>query len=133
MSKEVDSGINMYEFNKVNMGKNLPILKTDDEIEGAKLVISNYINETMGEFYMMLNHDNRDFTLFNFFNGILTTVKVKTMTDDIIECMENRGYGLLDVNLDEAGAAVEIWVKDKETEAVFMYLLFPYDIGVIKY
>ena len=132
MSKEIDSGIDMYSFNRVNMGQ-LPYLETEEEIEFAKIVIKNYINKTCGEFYMMLNHDLRDFTLFNFKNGVLTDVKIKVMIDDIIECMENRGFGLLDVGLDEVGLAVEIWVKNRETEAVYMFLLFPYDLGVIQY
>ena len=132
MNKEVDMGIDMYSFNRVNMGQ-LPYLETKDELESAKLFIKNYINKTCSEFYMMLNHDLRDFTLFNFKNGILTDIKINIMADDIIECMNNRGFGLLDVGLDEADAAIEIWVKDRETEAVHMFLLFPYDNGVIQY
>ena len=82
---------------------------------------------------MLLNHDNKDFTLFHFKNGIGSDVKINVMANDIIECMENRGFGLLDVSLDEAGCAEEVWVKDRETETVYMYLLFPYDNGVIEY
>lgn len=132
MEKEVDMGIDMYSFNRVNMGQ-LPYLETEEELDGAKTIIKNYINKTCNEFYMMLNHDLRDFTLFNFRNGLLNNTKIQVMANDIIECMQNRGFGLLDVNLDEAETAIEIWVKNKETEAVFMFLLFPYDMGVIQY
>lgn len=132
MSKEIDMGLDVYSFNRVNMGQ-LPYLETAEEIESVKTYIKNYINSTGSEFYMMLNHDLRDFTLFNFKNGILNDIKIKVMADDIIECMENRGFGLLDVGLDEAEIALEIWVKNVETEAVHMFLLFPYDNGVIQY
>ena len=132
MEKEVDIGIDMYSFNRVNMGQ-LPYLETEEEIDGAKIIIKNYINKTCNEFYMMLNHDLRDFTLFNFRNGLLNDTKIQVMADDIIECVQNRGFGLLDVNPDEAGMAIEIWVKNRETETVYMFLLFPYDVGVIQY
>lgn len=132
MNKEVDMGMNVYDFNRVNMGQ-LPYLETEEEIANAKKVLKNYINKTCCEFYMMLNHDLRDFTLFNFKNGILTEIKANIMADDVVKCMENRGYGLLDIELNEEGSAVEIWIKDRDTETVYMFLLFPYDIGVIQY
>lgn len=132
MNKEIDSGMNIYDFNRVNMGQ-LPYLETKEEIDSVKTFLKNYINSTYGNYYMMLNHDRKDFTLFNFLNGVFTDIKITTMVDDIIECMENRGLGFLDVELDNAETAVEIWVKDRNTEAVFMYLLFPYDNGVIEY
>ena len=131
MSKEVDMGIDMYSFNRVNMGQ-LPYLETEEEINGAKNIIRNYLKTNASNYYMLLNHDNRDFTLFNFRENI-TGLKIDVMTNDIIECMENRGFGLLDVGLDEAGCAIEVWVKDRETETVYMYLLFPYENGVIEY
>lgn len=131
MNKEVDMGIDMYSFNRVNMGQ-LPYLETEEEIKGAKSIIKNYLKTNTSNYYMLLNHDNRDFTLFNFRENI-TDLKINTMTNDVIECMENRMFGLLDVGLDEAGCAIEVWVKDRKTEAVYMYLLFPYENGVIEY
>ena len=132
MNKEVDMGIDMYSFNRVNMGQ-LPYLETEEEIECAKRCLKNYINHTFSTYYMLLNHDNKDFTLFHFKNGVGNDTKINTMVNDIIECMENRGFGLLEINSDETGRAQEIWVKDKKTETVYMYLLFPYDMGVIEY
>ena len=132
MNKEINTGVNMYEFNRVNMGQ-LPFLTTKEEIDGAKAQVIDYIEKTNSNYYMMLNHDKKDFTLFNFQNDYISNFKILSMANDVIECMENRGLGLLDIGLDEAGCALEIWVKDRYTEAVFMYLLFPYDNGVIEY
>lgn len=132
MSKEIDSGINMYEFNRINMGQ-FPYLETEEEINRAKLTLKSYIRKTLGSFYMMLNHERKDFTLFYFQNDTITEVKINTMVNDIIECMDNRNLGLLDVCLDDADAAIEVWVKDRETETVYLYILFPYDNGVIQY
>jgi hypothetical protein len=132
MNKEIDSGVNMYDFNRVNMGR-LPVLKTEEELNGAKQVIKNFINEKLAKYYMLLNHDNRYFTLFNFVNGVITDTKNKLMANDIIECMQNFGFGIIDIFEDETGEALEVWVKNLETEAVYMYLLFPYDFGVLEY
>jgi hypothetical protein len=132
MSKEIDSGVNMYEFNRINMGR-LPVLKTEEELNGAKQVIKNFVNEKLANYYMLLNHDNRYFTLFNFKSGVISELKVNVMSDDVIECMQNFGFGIIDIFEDTTGEALEVWVKNLETEAVYMYLLFPYDFGVLEY
>lgn len=132
MAQEIDSGMNLYEFNRVNMGK-LPVLKTIEEFEGAKLVIENFINDKLGTYYMMLNHERKDFTLFNFLQGVIVDSKTETMINDVLECMDNRSLDIIDISPDEANMALEIWVKERQTEAVYMYLLFPYDFGVIEY
>ena len=132
MSKEIDSGISMYEFNRANMGQ-LPYLETEEEIASAKAFLKQYIKENGASFYMMLNYDNKDFTLFHFNNGIIIDAKLEVMAEDIFECMDNRGFGMLDISLDNAELAIEIWVKDRATDAVYLYMLFPYDMGVIEY
>jgi hypothetical protein len=131
MSKEIDSGINMYAFNRANMGK-LPIL-TKKGLEGAKQVVVNFVNEKLAQYYMLLNHDNRYFTLFNFNSNVTNDAKVSLMGNDVVECMQNCNFGIIDISKDESGDALEVWVKDLETEVVYMYLLFPYDFGVIEY
>lgn len=131
-NKEVDMGINMYDFNRVNMGR-LPLLKTEDEINGAKDVIKRFANQMLAKYYMLLNHDTRYFTLFNFTNGKIDSIKIQQMSNDVIECMQNLNYGIIDISPDENGGGLEIWVKDLETETVYMYILFPYDLGVIEY
>lgn len=132
MSKEIDSGVNLYDFNRVNMGK-LPLLETEAELECAKIMIKNFINANPDTYYMLLNHDNRYFTVFNFKGGLLSELKIKVMANDVIECMKNFGFGIIDISPNEAGNALEVWVKNIETDAVFMYLLFPYGFGVLEY
>jgi homospermidine synthase len=130
MNKEIDTGMNMYDFNRVNMGQ-LPLLETEEQFEGAKLVVKNFLNAKPASYYMLLNHDNRYFTLFHI--DFMTEVKKDVVAQDIIECMQNCGFGIIDINEDEGGNALEVWVKDLETETVYMYLFFPYDFGVIEY
>lgn len=132
MTKDIETGVSMYDFNRANMGK-LPLLD-EEGIEGAKNVVRKFLTrQTENFYYMLLNHENRYFTLFEFTHNIKSDDRINTMADDVIECMLNCGFGIIDINEDEIGMALEVWVKDIETEAVHMYLLFPYDFGVIKY
>lgn len=132
MTKDIETGVSMYDFNRANMGK-LPLLD-EEGIEGAKNVVRKFLTrQTENFYYMLLNHENRYFTLFEFTHNIKSDDRINTMADDVIECMLNCGFGIIDINEDEIGMALEVWVKDVETEVVHMYLLFPYDFGVIKY
>ena len=132
MTKDIETGVSMYDFNRANMGK-LPLLD-EEGIEGAKNVVRKFLTrQTENFYYMLLNHENRYFTLFEFTHNIKSDDRINTMADDVIECMLNCGFGIIDINEDEIGMALEVWVKEIETEAVHMYLLFPYDFGVIKY
>lgn len=132
MTKDIETGVSMYDFNRANMGK-LPLLD-EEGVEGAKNVVRKFLTrQTENFYYMLLNHENRYFTLFEFTHNIKSDDRINTMADDVIECMLNCGFGIIDINEDEIGMALEVWVKDVETEAVHMYLLFPYDFGVIKY
>ena len=132
MTKDIETGVSMYDFNRANMGK-VPLLD-EEGIEGAKNVVRKFLTrQTENFYYMLLNHENRYFTLFEFTHNIKSDDRINTMADDVFECMLNCGFGIIDINEDEIGMALEVWVKDIETEAVHMYLLFPYDFGVIKY
>lgn len=132
MSKEMQAGINLYEFNKINMGK-LPILKTEEEILGAKSVVIKFLEENPATYYMLLNHENRYFTLFNFKSEGSKSNAKSVMAQDVIECMEYCGFDLIDICLDEDGYALEVWGKKQTEQEACMYLLFPYDSGVIEY
>jgi hypothetical protein len=48
--------------------------------------------------------------------------------------MENRGLGIVNVEITDEGVAVEIWVKEPgQMEAADLYYLFPADQMVITY
>ena len=129
--KDINMEVNLYEFNRVNMGK-LPLLKTKEEIDSAKKVIQTFIQNCDATYYMLLNHDNHYFTLFSFKSEKNETI-ILTMAQDVIDCLESCGLGVIDINLNETLDALEVWVKDLDKEVVYMYMLFPYDSGVIEY
>ena len=130
--KEIDTGVSLYDFNRANMGQ-FPILSTEEELNGAKNIILDFLCRDEMSYYMLLNHETRYFTLFEFSNGVKSDGRREAMANDVIECMLNCRYGILDICYDNAGTALEVWVKDLDTDTVYMYLLFPYDFGVIVY
>ena len=83
MTKDIETGVSMYDFNRANMGK-LPLLD-EEGIEGAKNVVRKFLTrQTENFYYMLLNHENRYFTLFEFTHNIKSDDRINTMADDVI-------------------------------------------------
>lgn len=126
---DVDMGLNVYEFNK-NIMKQLPVME-EVGIEKVKETLKDYLENTPAEQYlMMLCREKNDYTLFNFYD----TWDDAQFADDVIECFENRGLGIVDSEIIDDGVAMEIWVKQPgQMEEADLYYLFPADQMVIEY
>ena len=124
---DVDIGLNVYEFNK-NIMKQLPVI---EDLKGVRETLIKYIHETPAKQYlMMLCREQNDYTLFNFNNNRFNN----QFDQDVIECMENRGFGIVSAEIIDDGVAMEIWVKEPgQMESADLYYLFPADKMVIKY
>ena len=124
---DVDMGLNVYEFNK-NIMKQLPVI---EDLKGVRETLIKYLHETPAEQYLMLLcRERNDYTLFNFED----TWTNNQFDQDIIECMENRGLGIVNVEIVDEGVAVEIWVKEPgQMGTADLYYLFPADQMVITY
>ena len=124
---DVDMGLNVYEFNK-NIMKQLPVI---EDLKGVRETLIKYIHETPAKQYlMMLCREQNDYTLFNFNNNRFNN----QFDQDVIECMENRGFGIVNAEIIDDGMAMEIWVKEPgQMENADLYYLFPADQMVIEY
>lgn len=124
---DVDMGLNVYEFNK-NIMKQLPVI---EDLKGVRETLIKYIHETPAKQYlMMLCREQNDYTLFNLNNNRFNN----QFDQDVIECMENRGFGIVSAEIIDDGVAMEIWVKEPgQMESADLYYLFPADKMVIKY
>ena len=123
----VDMGLNVYEFNK-NIMKQLPVI---EDLKGVRETLIKYIHETPAKQYlMMLCREQNDYTLFNFNNNRFNN----QFDQDVIECMENRGFGIVNAEIIDDGMAMEIWVKRPgQMEEADLYYIFPADQMVIEY
>ena len=124
---DVDMGLNVYEFNK-NIIKQLPVI---EDLQSIREILIKYIHETPAKRYlMMLCREQNDYTLFNFNNNRFNN----QFDQDLIECIENRGFGFVNAEIIDNGIAMEIWVKEPgQMETANLYYLFPADAMVIEY
>ena len=120
-------GLRVYEFNK-NIMKQLPVI---EDLKGVRETLIEYIHETPAKQYlMMLCREQNDYTLFNLNNNRFNN----EFDQDIIECMENRDFGIVSCEIIDDGVAVELWVKrPNQMENADLYYIFPADAMVIKY
>ena len=114
-----------YEINK-NLVEKYEKELTTKELQNKKTEIINFIQETEGQYYMLLCNDKKDYTIFN----ILNKNNIKEMTNILVdECLTNRGI-IKGIDLTKDKCAIEIWLSI-ENEA-FCYYFFKYDDAVIE-
>lgn len=119
--------MNLYDVNKQIFAQ-LPEIN-EKEVEEAKNGIKNFIMKNYygnnSHYFMLLNNEEHDYTLFS----IISHFSIDTIIKDIFECVRNRGTLKMveiyddDTNMNQIG----FWIDDK------IYFFFPYDNGVIEY
>jgi hypothetical protein len=110
--------------------KQWPIIEGEG-LENVKQELRNYLENTPAEQYlMMLCREKNDYTLFNFYD----VWDDAQFADDVIECFENRGLGIVNSEIIDDGVAMEIWVKQPgQMEEADLYYIFPADSMIIEY
>lgn len=116
-----------YDINKDLVQKYEKTL-TDEELQQKKELIAQYILEVKQFYFMLLCHEQRDYTLFNLNNESDYEKSLKTATE-LIECLNNRGQ-IKGIDKTKDNMAIEIWISN-ENES-FAYYFFGYDEGVIE-
>jgi hypothetical protein len=126
---DVDMNLTVYDYNK-NIMKQWPIVEGEG-LDNVKQELRNYLENTPAEQYlMMLCREKNDYTLFNFYD----VWDDAQFADDVIECFENRGLGIVNSEIIDDGVAMEIWVKQPgQMEEADLYYIFPADSMIIEY
>lgn len=91
--------------------------------------VEQFFKDTDNTYYMMLCHENRDYTVFR----ISEVESIPEAASIVKECLENRGK-TYSIEKDKNGA-IEIWIEMKNFEdedELYCYLLFPYDAAIIE-
>ncbi len=143
----LDAG-NLYELNK-DMVENKEAILTKEEITNKKELVKNYITETNNKYYMLLNRENADYTIFNIkekFNSVegakanevlsecesffRINKSIAEMINILIdECCSDRG-DIKGIERTPDGGAVEIWIS--RFGESYAYYFFEYDKAVIE-
>ena len=99
---------------------------TNTELKKKIREIKQFFLTKNDKYFMLLNRETYNFTLFNL--GMKDEVTMKRIMQDFKECLQNRGPV---ISIDPADEnAYEIWISVDDD--VLAYYLFPYDIGVIE-
>lgn len=118
------TGMTLYDLNKSLINQLMPL--DDTELYEAGEDILAFCEENRNKYYMLLCHELRYFTLFNYY--VVTDRPLPNIEEEVIACAHDIGSIVSVENKDDA---IEIWVKTEEDEVYVMYF-FPYDRGVIK-
>ncbi len=100
-------------------------------LNSKKEEIKNFLEKTKNQYYMLLCHEKRDYSLFDLGYEIYYSYREKckkTINILIDECLKNRGE-IRGIDITKDKQAIEIWVSTKEES--YAYYFFPYDKGVI--
>lgn len=112
-----------YTINKMIIGQ-LPIMGKE-ELSDSKNMLYEFTHDSIAGYFMLLCNEKHDYTVFE----INEDEYDEPVEDVIIEILETRG-DIKQINALEDGSAIECWITDNED--TYMYMLFPYDWGVIK-
>lgn len=116
----MDLNLDLYSMNQMMMGQ-LPRI-TDKEMDNFKEGIISFKNSKNGNYYMLLSHENRDYTLFRIKDKD-NSESDELFVKELLETLNNRG-SIKSFEIKSEG--IEIWINDS------FYALFPYDLGVIE-
>lgn len=121
VTKEIDTGLSIYEINKNLMKEEKPLDPIAINIAIKKA--ADGILASFKKYWMLLCRERNDYTVF-IVNGS------NNLEKELKETLLNRGY-LLSIDKQEDGN-FEIWIRDSITEENFVYYLFDYTFGIIE-
>ncbi len=82
---------NLYDLNKSLVEKNEKEL-TATEIEIKKQLLIDFINKSLYCYYMLLCHERRDYTIFEYKDNHKAMEKTSKLVNILVdECLKNRG------------------------------------------
>lgn len=113
----------LYDLNKQVIFQ-LPNLTPEKIMSGLDL-IEDFVNKTNNTYYMLLNHDLHYYTIF-----MRCDTEEDRLAQATYECLSSLRCTYKSIDYTADGDAVEIWLHNEEIGAI-MFLLFPYDQGVV--
>jgi hypothetical protein len=117
----------LYDLNKSMVEQSEKKLSTT-ALQNKKNEVVRFLASTDNQYYMLLCHEKRDYTIFR-----LTKKELENRTEItnvlIDECLINRG-DVKGIDLTQDGGAIEIWLSNEGESCA--YYFFPYDAALIE-
>lgn len=116
----------IYELNQINYGR-LPPLSAAD-LAAAKETVADFLNWHRANYYMLLNHELRYFTLFH-----QESPQFRHITrDNVLAILQELGE-IKSIEKTSDEMALECWVTlNNDPEDTHAFILFDYDRGVVE-
>lgn len=128
-NKDAKLFVSLYELNKT-LYKSMPEI-TFNELQEKKKELRKWIDEQKSKYFMLLCRERSDYTVFHIYVPILIDPTVLPIEREIIDIVCSRGrVKAMETIEDNSENVIQFWVEDND--AVYMYALFPYDVGVIE-
>lgn len=122
-----DISLSNYDINKYMMQSYEPLSLDEIDKLFEENLIKWFTNQRQVRYYCLLCRELNSFTVF----------ALKPKSYDVhffvalINCLLSFG-GVLSLEITEDNSAIEIWIRDKETQENYCYYLFNYNEGVIE-
>lgn len=109
---------------------NQKLMENEKKLSGLTIVnkqkhIETYFSKSPCSYYMLLCHDDRDYTIFKLSGPASTSTAAK----EVVDCLKNRG-DILAIDKVDKTDAFEIWIRAGGKN--LCYYLFNYNEGVIE-
>lgn len=111
-----------YEFNKMGYGS-LPKM-SKSRIRANTDELAKWLDKTEGEYWLLLNNESHYYTFY-----VWHDCTSMAFAEDVVSLVRDLGT-LKSIEPNSTKDAYEFWITDMAGETR-MYLLFPYDKGVI--
>ena len=121
---QIEAGT-LYEFNKQAMSKLYPLKA--GKLQLALNSLAGWFSANLyTKYYMLLCKEKSDYTVFH-----LNNLNYDKAISEIQEVLDSRG-DIVSIDYCHGESAYECWIKERDSEKAFMYMLFPYDWGVVE-
>lgn len=124
-SSDAKLNISLYELNKT-VYMSIPEL-TFNELQESKRKIDKWVKNTKNLYFMLLNRERSDYTIFN----LSTNIYLNSISKEIIDIVCSRGrVKSIEISDEFFEQYIQFWVEDNKE--IYMYALFPCDSVVIE-
>lgn len=123
---EINSGMTKYDMAKQGAVAAAPL--SPGALSAMRKEIGEFAERHPDIYYMMLCHEQRDYTVFHTqYGGGWQQAVAAT----IQECLENRG-SIVGYEIQEETGGIELWIKDIDANEAYAYYFFPYGPAIVE-
>lgn len=121
--------LDLYSLNKNIIGQLQPMTH-EDVCNKSNIIFDFFTNTAPNKHYMLLCKEYNYYTIFEAVMPENSYNYEEDFVDAVLSIVEEVG---LVYAIEEAESAVEFWIKPEKYDEPMVFILFPYDAGVVYY